>query len=149
MPAARASRFMRQCAASGSPALLVKTKRPATIVLLTQNCAARRGAGADWLFWGHGFRGWSRSKRVLDSRSGVKGYVLHDIRRSVATHMADAGVSLHVVEAVLGHVQGSQVARVYNRAVYENEKRTALALWASHVEGLIGGTRKIIPLPSR
>jgi integrase len=106
------------------------------------------GAGADWLFWGHGFRGWSRSKRELDTRCGVEGWVLHDIRRSVATHMADAGTSPHVVEAVLGHQYGSQVARTYNRARYIAEMKTALAMWADRIQAFDGGERKIVSLRS-
>jgi integrase len=111
---------------------------------------SRRGAGPDWLFWGHGFRGWSRSKRALDATSGVQGHVLHDIRRSVATHMADAGVSPHVVEAVLGHAHGSAVARVYNRAAYLNDMRVALAMWADRLVALVDGAeRRIIPIRSQ
>jgi integrase len=60
---------------------------------------------------------------------------LHDLRRSVATGMAELGVQPHVVEAVLNHVSGhkSGVAGVYNRASYDKEKRAALDRWADHV----------------
>jgi integrase len=107
-------------------------------------------AGRDWLFQGHGFQGWSPAKRALDARSGVQGWVLHDIRRSVATHMAEAGTSPHVVEAILGHQYGSKVARTYNRAAYTNDMRVALAQWADHLQALIEGTeQRIIAIRSR
>ena len=73
-----------------------------------------RGAFPDHLFSGKGFKAWAISKRALDARCGVKEWTLHDIRRSVATHMADMGISPHVIEAVLAHQTGSRVARTYN-----------------------------------
>ena len=39
---------------------------------------------------------WSDCKRVLDQRSGVSAWVVHDIRRSVATGMADIGIPPHL-----------------------------------------------------
>jgi integrase len=91
------------------------------------------------------------AKADLDQRLGaaVKPWRLHDIRRTVATRMADLGVQPHVIEAVLNHYSGhrSGVAGIYNRSVYEREVRAALALWADHVRALVeGGGRKIVPL---
>jgi hypothetical protein len=55
-------------------------------------------------------------------------WVLHDLRRSVATHMAELGIQPHIVEAVLNHMSGHKagVAGVYNKATYAPEKRAAL-----------------------
>ena len=52
--------------------------------------------------------------------------------------MGDLGVQPHVVEAVLNHISGTKagVAGIYNKAAYGPEKRSALALWAEHVERL-------------
>ena len=64
---------------------------------------------------------------------------LHDIRRSVATGMAEQlGIQPHIIEAILNHVSGHKagVAGVYNRASYDREKRAALDLWAREVERL-------------
>ena len=36
---------------------------------------------------------WSTCKDELDKRSGVSSWVIHDIRRSVATGMADIGIA--------------------------------------------------------
>jgi integrase len=108
---------------------------------------AERGAGADWLFFSRGFQAWSQCKRALDARCGVESWVLHDIRRSVATHAADMGVAPHTVEAVLGHQYGSRVSRTYNRSAYFNDMRVALNLWADHLQSIVsGGERKIIAL---
>ena len=103
-----------------------------------------RGAFPDHLFSGKGFKAWATNKSALDARCGVIGWTLHDIRRSVATHMADAGVSPHVIERILGHELGSRIAKTYNKSIYLNETRTALAMWADRIEALVEGGRKII-----
>ena len=96
------------------------------------------------------FSGWSKSKAELDARmlavlkneQGSKAVLVpwrhHDLRRTAATRMGDLGVQPHVVEAVLNHISGTKagVAGIYNRAAYGPEKRSALALWAEHVERL-------------
>ena len=87
------------------------------------------------------FQGWCNAKSALDSarvgraRARAEPWRLHDIRRTVATRMADLGVQPHVIEAVLNHISGHKagVAGVYNRATYAAEKRHALDLWAAHV----------------
>ena len=99
---------------------------------------ARRRNGRDYVFGRGegGFSGWSRCKERLDRRIGaLPSFVLHDIRRSVATGMGDLGIQPHVVEAVLNHISGHKagVAGIYNRNTYEPEKRAALKLWAEHL----------------
>jgi integrase len=97
------------------------------------------------------FSGWSKAKASLDARVQkvlravhdqgltLKAWRLHDIRRTVATRLADLGVLPHVIEAVLNHVSGHKagVAGIYNRSFYAAEKRAALTLWASHVMALV------------
>jgi integrase len=105
---------------------------------------------------GTGFGGWSKSKASLDQRmleareqaarktrrSELKPttpWVVHDLRRTVATRMADVGVLPHVIETVLNHVSGHRggVAGIYNRSSYEREVRAALALWSDHIRSLV------------
>ena len=66
-------------------------------------------------------------------------WVLHDLRRTAATRMADLGVQPHIVEAVLNHVSGHKagVAGIYNRSAYKIEKRVALDLWANHLAVIV------------
>ena len=96
-----------------------------------------------------GFMGWDKGKLGLDERAGISApWVLHDIRRSVASKMGDLGIMPHVIEAVLGHRGGFQagVAGIYNKSGYEREVRTALALWEDHIRVLVaGGARKVVP----
>jgi integrase len=94
-----------------------------------------------------GFTGWDQ-KEALDERSGVIGWTLHDIRRSVATKLADIGVQPHIIEQILNHQSGHKAgpAGIYNRSSYEREVRAALALWADQVRTLVeGGERKVVP----
>ena len=52
------------------------------------------------------FPNWSLCKELLDKRSGVTGWTIHDLRRTTATGMADIGIAPHIIEAVLNHVSG-------------------------------------------
>jgi integrase len=85
-----------------------------------------------------GFSAWSRSKERFDQRAGIAEWHLHDIRRSVATGMADLGILPHIIEAVLNHVSGHKagVAGICNRARYAAEVRDALSRWSAHVASL-------------
>jgi integrase len=104
---------------------------------------ARRNNGRSLVFGsGQGvFGGWTRCKARLDAAVNISPWTVHDIRRSVATGMADLGIQPHVIEAVLNHVSGHKqgVAGIYNRSSYDTEKRAALARWAEHVEAIVEG----------
>jgi integrase len=98
-----------------------------------------------------GLRSWSRGKEGLDERLGdkVAAWRLHDVRRTVATRMADLGVFPHIVEAVLNHQSGHKrgPAGVYNHSRYEGEVRNALVRWSDHVRALVTGSkRKVVAL---
>jgi integrase len=97
---------------------------------------------------GTGFGGWSRCKEDLDKRCGVTGWRLHDVRRTVATRMADLGVAPHIIEEVLNHrAHRAGVAGIYNRSRYAREVRAALAMWEDHMRALVeGGERKILSM---
>jgi integrase len=87
------------------------------------------------------FGSWSWLKGGLDARLAEAGHtleawVLHDLRRSLATRWAeDLGAEPHVVEAQLGHALPGAVARVYNRALYVDERRRLTERWEQAVAG--------------
>jgi integrase len=95
-----------------------------------------------------GFASWDKGKTALDARCGItERWTPHDIRRSVATRMADIGIAPHIIEQILNHQSGHKrgPAGIYNRSSYEREVRAALALWEDHIRTLIeGGERKIV-----
>ena len=82
--------------------------------------------------------GFSKWKKQFDQRSGVSGWRVHDVRRTVASGMAKRKVQPHVIERVQNRLSGTLggVAGVYNRYDYIDEMREALTLWAEHVEQL-------------
>ncbi|MFL6725899.1 MAG: tyrosine-type recombinase/integrase [Sphingomicrobium sp.] len=59
-------------------------------------------------------------------------FALHDLRRTLRTHLPRLGVSEVVAELVLGHALKGLQAR-YNIYGYEAEKRDALQRWASEL----------------
>jgi|CXWL01.1.fsa_nt_gi integrase len=63
-------------------------------------------------------------------------FTSHDLRRTCATRMAEAGTLPHVIEAVLNHSGGAKagVAGIYNRASYFKETRDALCKWAKALD---------------
>ncbi|MEZ5792207.1 MAG: tyrosine-type recombinase/integrase [Nitratireductor sp.] len=138
------------------PASRTKNKRSHQVPLsqpaLALLKACRVDAGREHMFGSgqRGFQGHGRAKRDLDARlragrSGIgpdtipdiEPWRVHDIRRSVATGMADIGVEPHIIEAVLNHVSGHKagVAGIYNRAAYTSEKRKAFEAWGEVVSG--------------
>jgi integrase len=125
-----------------------KNKRPLVLPLpsLTQDVlkSVRPIAGSGFMFTTKGkgpVNSFSDMKRRLDDASGVLGWRVHDIRRSVATGMGDLGIAPHVIEACLNHVSGARggIAGVYNRSELRREKAFALEAWASHIEALVEG----------
>jgi integrase len=87
--------------------------------------AARAGSSAP-------VSGWSKAKARLDALSGVRGWRLHDLRRTAASGMARLGHPPHVVAAILNHSPGATqgITAIYNRHRYGDEKRAALDDWA-------------------
>lgn len=89
------------------------------------------------------FTGWSRCKMALGARLRDSGapfdWVHHDLRRSMATRMAELDTAPHIIEAVLNHVSGHKhgVAGVYNRAGYAPQQAHALDVWAEHLLGIV------------
>jgi hypothetical protein len=107
--------------------------------------------GRDFVFGkGKGpFSGFARCKAILDSRiagsnRALATWVVHDIRRSVATGMAEIGIQPHVIEAVLNHISGHKgdIAGIYNRAQYAAEKAQALARWDEHLQEVVSERRQ-------
>ena len=85
------------------------------------------------------FNSWGYCKDLLDQKAGLFDWILHDLRRTTVTGMANIGIQPHVIEAVVNHVSGAKggVAGVYNRASYAVEKVEALARWDAHLHELV------------
>jgi integrase len=145
------------------PPARTKNKKP-HVVPLVEAAKALIPAEGDWVFSTTGqsaISGWSTAKARLDAamlaiarkEKGkdfiIPDWVLHDLRRTAATHMGELGIAPHVIEAVLNHISGSKagIAGTYNRSHMLPERRAALERWASHVLALVAGnTANVIPL---
>ena len=81
----------------------------------------------------------ARLDRALARRLGhaPPSWVVHDLRRSMATHMERIGVAPHVIEVCLGHVLKG-VAGTYRQYGYLPEKAAALQRWADELLGASG-----------
>jgi integrase len=100
--------------------------------------------------------GFSQAKRRLDAEmlaanrgEPIPEWVLHDLRRSAVTGMAELGVRTDVIELVVNHISGARagVAGVYNKSELLDERRQALSRWADHIERLVrGGGEKVVRL---
>lgn len=84
------------------------------------------------------FNSWSKEKSKLDCETGVTGWTIHDLRRTVATGLQRLGVRLEVTERILNHVSGTQsgIVAVYQRYGYLEEMRNAMLQWEQHLATL-------------
>jgi integrase len=89
-----------------------------------------------------GFSGFSPAKKRLDVAAGLEQpWVIHDLRRSAVTHMAEIGIAPNVIEAAVNHVSGHRggIAGVYNLASYRPQKAAALQTYADWLEAVVEG----------
>ena len=63
---------------------------------------------------------------------------LHDMRRTVATRIAELTGSAETADRVLGHVLGGVTGR-YVVTDFKDLKRDALKLWSDKLEQLVDG----------
>jgi integrase len=79
--------------------------------------------------------GYARAKTRADEISGVSGWHIHDLRRTVRTELARLRISDTVAERVINHGPKG-LAAVYDQHRYDDEKREALAAWAARLRDI-------------
>jgi integrase len=85
-------------------------------------------------------------KKAFDQRCDVRGWRLHDVRRSARTLMTRAGVLDDHAERCMGHVIGG-VKGVYNRWEYLPEKKLAYEKLAALIGNIVSPPAdNIIPM---
>jgi integrase len=80
--------------------------------------------------------GFTKFKKDFDKACGVKGWTLHDLRRTGRSLMSRAGVPTEHAERCLGHVIGG-VRGIYDRYAYYDEKKAAFEALASQIDRII------------
>lgn len=90
----------------------------------------------------------------LDKLSGMTGWAWHDLRRSFATALGEAGFPEAVADAVLNHRQAATrggVLGVYQRAERWPERKAAMEAWADALAAAIDGSAgksNVVSLPA-
>lgn len=76
----------------------------------------------------------------IQKYSKVSDFRLHDLRRTVATFMAESGISPMVIGKVLNHkglAKENSITARYNRHDYMDQKRQALNRWNSRLKSIL------------
>lgn len=93
---------------------------------------------------GSRFVGFLRGKMAEALGRKPEVWTIHDLRRTVATHLEDAlKVRREVISAILGHQMGSAQTRIYSRSALLSERREALQDWAWWLESERRRPRKV------
>ncbi|MFQ5674053.1 MAG: tyrosine-type recombinase/integrase [Nitrospinales bacterium] len=80
---------------------------------------------------------------------GIPQFTPHDLRRSMASFMASAGVPRLTISKILNHVE-SGITAVYDRYGYDREKRQALETWGRKLKSILTGEKgNVIPLQAK
>lgn len=79
-------------------------------------------------------QGEERKKIVADLKR--LWFVLHDVRRTVRTHLSALPVPELVRELILAHAK-PELHKIYDQWAYADEKREALELWAARLKGIV------------
>jgi integrase len=99
-----------------------------------------RIVGRDLLFGRsspNGFGNWDSAKRSLDARLGfARPWLLHDLRRTVESRLAELGVSKDLRGRLLNHGM-DPISAAYDHHHYTAEKRQTLQLWADQLEEIV------------
>jgi integrase len=120
------------------PASRMKGKRPHAVPLPDEAAAIVRAMPrlGPYVFTTDGkkpFAGWRTAADRLRAAAGLAApWVIHDLRRSAATHMGEAGISEATIAGLLAHSRRriAGITATYDRSERIEEKRAALDRWA-------------------
>jgi len=94
--------------------------------------------------------GFSKAKARIDGLSGVCGWVIHDLRRTVRTRFSALPVEDLVRELVIAHARPG-LHKVYDQHSWREEKRHCLELWERKLLGIVSppAGENVVQLPER
>ena len=136
------------------PAARTKNDEPHSVYLAPQAVALfrelqRLAPSSPWILpdrSGSAPRAHNALNRALDrliGETGIHPFTIHDLRRTGATALHEAGFQSDVIEKALNHTLPG-VRSVYNRAGYAAQRRDMLAFWATYLEGLPSATGNVV-----
>src|SRR5205085_7849366 len=110
---------------------------PAAVALLE---ALPRFTAGDFVFTttagAKPINGFSKAKVRIDRLSGVTHWKIHDLRRTMRTHLSALPVQDLVRELVIAHAKPG-LHKVYDQHAYQVEKRRCLELWEARLLAII------------
>ena len=80
--------------------------------------------------------GFSKYKARLDLLSGVSGWRIHDLRRTMRTNISSLPVEEKVRELVIAHGKKG-LSRVYDQHEYRDEKARCFRLWEGKLQAVL------------
>jgi integrase len=139
---------------NGQPHRVFLGKRALTV--LTAAKAANPGNNA-WVFAGaQGAHVAARAKKAASALRTAKTITFdfhrHDLRRTVATNLAKAGIARETIAHVLNHVdRGSRATQVYDKYSYDSEKQEALEVWGRRLDAILASKaeRRLVSFKGR
>jgi integrase len=92
--------------------------------------------------------GFSKSKKAFDQVCGVKGWTLHDLRRTGRSLLSRAGIDPDHAERCLGHkIKG--VRGTYDRHAYQAEMLRAFEALAQQIDRIVNPTDNVVHITGR
>jgi integrase len=139
------------------PAERTKNKKAHQVPLsdLALECLGEPRAG--FIFSNNGgstpITSWSKSTAKLreivtrELPDAVANWTLHDLRRTVASGLAQLGAARETISRVLNHIDGTTTG-IYDRYSRSDEVRRVLDAWARRLERIVSGSEsgKVIEL---
>lgn len=138
-------------------AIIEAVPRLGDLLFPGRNAPARKHARPDSELTSRPVTGFSAAKRILDGdvtrktkerlpTAQLAQWRFHDLRRTVATGLAEMRFRPEVIERVLNHASGvtGGLVGVYQRWDYREERKVALEAWGKRVAAITSGE----PLPS-
>lgn len=83
----------------------------------------------------------SHASARLRKASDTAGWTPHDLRRTAATLLGDAGTAPHIIEALLGHAR-SRLEETYQRSRRAGELRRAVQVLAAELRAILAGEQR-------
>ena len=124
------------------PPELMKTGRRHTIPLGELPCAVLQQFETTGHYFptrvGGTFTGWSYQFRKLTQEVGFSNWILHDLRRTLATKWQEMGIEIATTEKMLSHsaVTGGLVG-IYQRSNYLTQMRIAVGNWERYLNTVL------------
>jgi len=86
-------------------------------------------------------RGIIRARLAL-KEAGVNDFNTHDLRRTVATQLGEAGIADEIIERILNHAPRSVAGKHYNHAKYFQPILLALESWGVRLSDIVGAVHE-------